>query len=288
MDTEMKFKSRTAFALVALSVASSAHAADLAPAPRLYTKAPPLSPMFNWTGFYIGAHGGYGDGSGSSTIFDPAAYSTAIVPSVVVNPVGTTSPFDLSAGPSGGFGGFQIGYNWQAIGSPWVFGVEADASFGRLRGEDAKPFTVNASIAGDIGDYAGTARLRQTIDAFGTVRGRIGYSVDRFMLYATGGLAWANVETKLGVDNVVPGVPGNFTDAQLAALSNGASSTDARFGYAVGAGGEWAFSPNWSVKAEYIYLGFDTGSASLSIPGTNADASKLHLHTVKGGINYHF
>lgn len=108
------------------------------------------------------------------------------------------------------------------------------------------------------------------------------------MLYATGGLAWANVETKLGVDNVVPGVVGNFSDAQLASLSNGASSTDARIGYAVGAGGEWAFNPNWSVKAEYIYLGFDTGSSSLFIPGTNADAAKLHLHTVKGGLNYHF
>ncbi len=284
----MKFASQTAFTLVTLSVVSSAFAADLAPAPRLYTKAPPPSPTFNWTGFYVGAHGGYGDGSGSSAIFDPAAYSTALVSSMIVNPAGTTSPFDLAAGPRGGFGGFQIGYNWQAIGSPWVFGVEADASFGRLRGEDAKPFAVDATVAGDIGDYTGTARLRQTIDAFGTVRGRIGYSADHFMLYATGGLAWANVETKLGVDNAVPGVPGNFTDAQLAALSNGASSTDARVGYAVGAGGEWAFDRNWSIKAEYIYLGFDSGSSSLSIPGQSADASKLHLHTVKGGLNYHF
>jgi outer membrane immunogenic protein len=72
MDTEMKFASQTAFTLVALSVVSSAYAADLAPAPRLYTKAPPPSPTFNWTGFYVGAHGGYGDGSGSSAIFDPA------------------------------------------------------------------------------------------------------------------------------------------------------------------------------------------------------------------------
>jgi len=284
----MKFVSRTAFAFVALTMASSAYAADLAPAPRLYTKAPPPSPMFNWTGFYVGAHGGYGDGSGSSGMFDPAAYSTGIIPSMAIVPGGgTTAPFDLSAGPRGGFGGVQIGYNWQGAGSPWVFGVEADASFGRLRGEDAKPFAVDATVGGDIGDYTGVARLRQTIDAFGTVRGRIGYSADRFMLYATGGLAWASVETKLGVDNVKPGVVGNFSDAQLAALSNGASSTDARFGYAVGAGGEWAFDRNWSVKAEYVYLGFDGGN-SVAIPGLSADASKLHLHTVKGGINYHF
>lgn len=279
----MKFVSRTAFTFIALSMASSAYAADLAPAPRLYTKAPPPSPMFNWTGFYVGAHGGYGDGSGASTVFDPAAYTTSLISTMVVDPTGTTAPFGLSAGPHGGFGGLQIGYNWQAVGSPWVFGVEADASFGRLRGEDAKPFAVTAKIAGDDGDYTGVARLRQTIDAFGTVRGRIGYSADHFMLYATGGLAWASVETKLGVDNLAPAFPANFTAAQLASLSTGASSTDTRFGYAVGAGGEWAFDRNWSIKAEYIYLGFDSGD---SVPGL--DASKLHLHTVKGGINYHF
>jgi opacity protein-like surface antigen len=109
-------------------------------------------------------------------------------------------------------------------------------------------------------------------------------------VYATGGLAWASVETKLAVDNVVPAEPLNFSAEQLAALSSGrsTSSTDARFGYAVGAGGEWAFDRNWSIKAEYIYLGFDGGNSSVSIPGTTADASKLHLHTVKGGINYRF
>lgn len=283
----MKFVSRTALALFALSTASSAYAADLAPAPRLYTKAPPPSPMFNWTGFYVGAHGGYGDGAGASTVFDPTAYTTGVIPTMVVDPAGTTTPFGLSTGPRGGFGGLQIGYNWQAAGSPWVFGLEADASFGRLRGEDAKPFTVNATLGGDIADYSGVARLRQTIDAFGTVRGRIGYSADRFMLYATGGLAWASIETKLGVDNTTPTDPLNFSPAQLAALSTGVSSTDARFGYAVGAGVEWAFDRNWSIKAEYIYLGFDNGN-SVSIPGATADASKLHLHTVKGGINYHF
>jgi outer membrane immunogenic protein len=287
MDFTMKFGSRTAFALAAFSMASSAYAADLAPAPRLYTKAPPPSPTFNWSGLYVGAHGGYGNGSNTSTVFDPTAYTPGVISTMVVDPVGTTAPFDLSAGPHGGFGGLQIGYNWQGAGSPWVFGLEADASFG-LRGEDAKPFAVNAKISGDDGSYTGVASLRQTIDAFGTVRGRIGYSADRFMLYATGGLAWASIETKLGVDNVKVVEVGNFSAEQLAALSTSASSTDARFGYAVGAGGEWAFDRNWSIKAEYIYLGFDSGSSSLSIPGATADASKLHLHTVKGGINYRF
>lgn len=80
--------------LAVLGYATAASAADM-PA-RNYTKAPPMAPMFNWTGLYLGLNGGYGwvDAGGSSV---------------------------------GGFvGGGQIGYNWQGIGSPLVLGLEAD------------------------------------------------------------------------------------------------------------------------------------------------------------------
>ena len=81
---------------VALSVATAASAADMQARP--YTKAPPavVSPAYNWSGFYIGAMGGYGWGSGDAG--------------------------------SGGFGGGTVGYNWQFPGSQFVFGVEVDAA----------------------------------------------------------------------------------------------------------------------------------------------------------------
>ncbi len=75
-----------------LSLMTAASAADLAARP--YTKAPPLSPAYNWSGFYIGAMGGYAFDSGNG----------------------------------GGFGGGTIGYNWQAPGSQFVFGIEVDAA----------------------------------------------------------------------------------------------------------------------------------------------------------------
>src|SRR6478609_5550008 len=75
-----------------LSLMTAASAADLAARP--YTKAPPLSPAYNWSGFYIGAMGGYA--------------------------------FDSDNG--GGFGGGTVGYNWQFPGSQFVFGVEVDAA----------------------------------------------------------------------------------------------------------------------------------------------------------------
>jgi outer membrane immunogenic protein len=86
---------RLLLAGVALSVATAASAADMQARP--YTKAPPavVSPAYNWSGFYIGAMGGFG--------------------------------WETDAG-SGGFGGGTVGYNWQLPGSQFVFGVEVDAA----------------------------------------------------------------------------------------------------------------------------------------------------------------
>lgn len=91
-----------------LVMAGYAAAADLPVYTPVYTKA---TPPFSWTGFYIGANGGYGWGSSVGTI----TYTTNL---------GAT---DTSAGPGGAtgwFGGGQIGYNWQT--GPFVLGVEAD------------------------------------------------------------------------------------------------------------------------------------------------------------------
>ena len=83
----------------------------------------------------------------------------------------------------GGFAGGQIGVNWQAPGSPWVFGLEGDvgATFSDRR--DPPPAGVNA--------------LRAHIDTIGTARARVGYAVDRALWYLTGGLAWVDNEVTL-------------------------------------------------------------------------------------------
>ena len=80
---------------VALSVASAASAADMQARP--YTKAPPAAVVaaYNWSGFYVGAMGGYGWGTDAG---------------------------------NGGFGGGTVGYNWQLPGSQFVLGVEVDAA----------------------------------------------------------------------------------------------------------------------------------------------------------------
>jgi outer membrane immunogenic protein len=112
------------------------------------------SPAYNWTGFYIGAMGGYG----WSQSVDIAGF------------VGATNDI------RGGFAGGTVGYNWQGAGSPVVFGVEADGAWSDLNFTDT-----------DFGDT-----FQERIRSFGSVTGRVGYAADAALLYLKGGYAWAD------------------------------------------------------------------------------------------------
>jgi outer membrane immunogenic protein len=133
---------------------TSASAADLAARP--YMKAAPLSPVYDWSGFYIGAHGGY-------------AWSDSVTIGATGIGAVTGSTNDLK----GGFGGGQVGYNWQ-IQPNWVFGIEADAAA--------------ANIHADL--IPGLASTK--IDSLGSVTARLGYAANNWLFYAKGGFGWAD------------------------------------------------------------------------------------------------
>ena len=143
--------------LAALGIAAPASAADLAARP--YTKAPPpmLAAAYDWSGFYIGANGGWGT---SRKCWD------SVAPSLLIGPEGC---HDANGGVAGG----QIGYRWQA--ASWVFGVEAQGNWADLRGSNA------SLIFGDTN--------RSRIDAFGLFTGQVGYAWNNVLLYVKGGAA---------------------------------------------------------------------------------------------------
>jgi len=262
----------TAVALIGIaSVAGTASAADLAARP--YTKAPPIvEPIFTWTGWYIGVNGGgaFGGGStGALTNFSTVAPNN-FTPAVVAG--GT--PGSLSTKHSGGFGGGQIGYNWQT--GAWVWGLETDIQGASIGSSSTVVFP------GGGGIFPSVSTGRDRIDWFGTFRGRVGYSVDRVLFYATGGLAYG--EAKSSASNIfTPNTSGVFVG----------SKSDTRVGWAAGAGIEWAFLPGWSLKGEYLHV--DLGRTDVTItdpvnfPGGFATYRFKHeFDSARIGINYHF
>ena len=169
--------------------------------------------------------------------------------------------FGAGDGDGGGIFGGTIGYNYQAPGSWIVFGIEGDAGWTNY----------GNSITATSGALTVTASAEA--QAVATLRGRIGAAFDRSLVYVTGGGAWLRNEVS------VSATAGGFTV--------GASDSQNHFGYAVGAGIEHAFAPNWSAKLEYIYLGLGSETYFSSIGGGIA-SGELNAHTIKAGINYRF
>ena len=258
--------------------AGGAVAADLA------YKAVPPSPALDWTGFYAGVHAGYATGDGNGAAVDPAAL-LALFPGVNNLTSTASPPFTLGVGQSGWLGGVQAGYNWQS--GRLVAGVEADISAAGIRGQATGTYALRpVFLVGDFDNYTGTVKVTQDADYLGTLRGRLGYGGNGWLLYATGGLAWAHVKASL--DSTHVRLTNNLVFAGFPAALDGHAATDGfNIGYAAGAGGEWAFAPQWSFKAEYLYLNLGHW-LSLSIPGTSLAGGDIDLHTFRIGLNRRF
>lgn len=257
--------------LAVLCLTLPAFAADM---PARYAKAPPIvvSPAYNWSGFYVGVHAGYTFGE------DESIGTTGQAAGNIANVVGGARPGLVRVDRDGFIGGGQIGYNWQF--SPnLVFGVETDISY--VDNRRTSNF-VTASLPTAVPPNVPLNNsFRSGMEYFGTVRGRIGYAWDRTMIYATGGLAYAEVENSSVL----------FGPANQIQFAGGSRRMET--GYTVGGGIEHALAPNWSVKAEYLY--YDLGSTTANVafvPGGGGGGTGYNTrfendgHIVRAGLNY--
>jgi outer membrane immunogenic protein len=146
-----------ALGLAALGMAAPASAADLAARP--IVKAPPMvAPIYDWTGFYIGANGGWGQTRNCWGFV----------------PIGGVFIADGCNTRSGGLAGGQLGYRWQT--GQFVFGLEGQGDWANLRGSRVSaidPFFT----------------LQAKTDAIGLITGQIGYAWNAALLYVKGGAA---------------------------------------------------------------------------------------------------
>lgn len=205
-----------------------------------------------WNGSYVGVHTGGGWGTS-----DWKSAGGALVPL-------SNFRFSDSDTVDGMIAGAQIGFNRQI--DSLVVGGEIDASWSNLDGF-AKCATGSAPP-----NSAWNFTCRSRIDALGTLAGRLGWAHDDFLVYGKAGAAWAKERYVIERD----GFPGTFTGDSL------------RWGYLLGAGLEYAFTPAWSGKVEYNYLDLGTQSAALVDQFGNASdvGVGLKTHLVKMGLNY--
>ncbi|MGP0058959.1 MAG: outer membrane protein [Beijerinckiaceae bacterium] len=273
-----------AAAIAGTFIAGSALAADLPSRAEPPVYIPP--PVATWTGFYTGVNAGVGWSNESFVTSVPGAPNTLF-----------TAPFDGSLGwganlPGSsriGFtGGGQVGYNYQI--SQIVLGIETDFQYYGPPVSNNTSF-VSTTPPGTTGLV--TNHVNSSTPWFGTVRGRLGTTAitPSLLVYATGGLAYGRENT---------------TDAMSTTNAGGAldetfpfSTSATKLGYTVGGGLEYMFAPNWSVKAEYLYVNLRANSgqtlatttltpSALATDIMTFNSSRDVLNIARLGINYKF
>jgi outer membrane immunogenic protein len=204
-------------------------AADVAP--RLPTpRAAVYVPYFTWSGPYVGINAGYGFGNSVWTA--------------------TTGATSGSFNTNGAQFGATAGYN--ALLGSFVFGIEGDVDWSGIKG---------TSAAAACAPTCTTAN-----NWMGTVRGRIGPALDRFLPFVSAGAAVGNVKLTDGITS--------------------ASAT--KIGWAVGAGIEYAFITNWSAKVEYLYVNLGSVTCDATCSGSVPFDTSFRASLLRVGLNYKF
>jgi outer membrane immunogenic protein len=225
-------------------------------------KARPVVAAWDWTGFYLGGHLGYGWGR------DPR--SDVVFGDKVPEVLGSQA-LTASVDSRGFVAGFQAGGNWRM--GAWVAGLEID-----LSGTGIKGSTTTVSP-----DGSETLTITDKFDLLGSARARLGYLVwPSVLIYGTGGLAWTRLVQ------------------EFASTDGGGLSVDTfprwKFGWVAGVGGEGRlWDSNWLLRVEYLHYDFgDSGSFSESISSPVGSATlisttgRLTADVVRTGVSYKF
>ena len=219
-------------AALLLGTAGLAHAADA-----VVEEVVIVDSTYNWSGVYLGAQLGYAVGGSADYVYD------------------ADFAYNYSNDPDGIFGGLYAGYSYQ-LSNGIVLGVEGDIAWGDINGSGVAPGDASWSNSTSF-DWTGSARVR------------LGYAVDRFLPYVTGGVAFGHLD---------------FEETDGASFDSGDASL---VGWTLGAGAEYAVTDNWIVRGEYRYTKF-SDEDFLSQPGDFEFNVDSDIHDLRIGAAYKF
>jgi outer membrane immunogenic protein len=247
---------RKALLLAALAVPASAAAASAQ-----------SFGAYDWTGPYVGVSAGYADGDFDLDALLQIDEDTDFFPDELA---GEEFPTERSFSGDGYVAGIYAGWNFQT--GSIVFGLEGDIQHSDI--------SSSAGIAGAPGgaddNPDGVTELRFDVGYYGTVRGRVGWAWDRLMVYATAGGALGSV---------------NFDrDYRVGSDLLQADASNTRYGWAAGAGVEFALDEWWTVRGEYmrVDLGSDSFNTTYSDGTIGLASIDTRFDTFRAGVGLRF
>jgi outer membrane immunogenic protein len=248
----------------------------------------------SWNGSYVGFNAGYGWDASSIHLEDANTNTIGnqILAVVFTSAVATMGPRSQSLDAAGFVGGAQLGYNWQ-IGRNWLVGIETDVQASGIGGESSTTGTFVNLIP-----YRLTAK--EDLKWFGTMRARVGWVTDRFMVFGTGGLAYGQTNAATNVANLGGGstLIGGAGGATLLCPSGqvclAGTGSQTSIGWSAGFGFEWALTQIIILKTDYLHvdLGDQTVRLTPQSPAVGAGAVDAKFGSgfdiVRAGLNLRF
>jgi high affinity Mn2+ porin len=216
----------------------------------------PVSQLYDWTGFYVGAHVGHAWGSSNWTN----------QPDNLSGSLNLYQSYDAFTGTGSWFGGAQIGYDYM-LPNRVVIGALADFSAPSWQNLDGVSIGGISTFTSRI---VGNESYNETVLDMGTIRGRIGYAPGNWLFYATGGFAWSyNQRTVTQLDN------NSFPDMPF----------QWRFGWTAGGGIELPLTPGWTAGLQYLYTHYGNSTVGFGNAG-QAFESNMSLQDLRLTLSY--
>jgi outer membrane immunogenic protein len=256
-------------------------------------------PIYSWTGFYVGGDVGVGwMNAPTYTFADPgnAAFSSC---GPCAGPYGSQT---LSGrGADAALGAIHLGYDKQ-VAPTWLVGVVGDFTWTHI----------NQSVNSTLTDlpfvpvvFGSNLSFQTDVKWLASIRARGGFIMqNNWLIYATGGVAWA--DTNFAANATCPQPPVAGGCVFIAGTTAPFALNTTRTGFVVGGGLEWQMPANpWRVNLEYLVYGFDNAdfgsSLFLAVPGggplpcritptcsANYSFGNLNIQTLRIGLSYAF
>jgi outer membrane immunogenic protein len=248
--------------------------------------AVPSAPVYNWSGFYFGAHGG-------------GVWQTDALTDTFTNCLATcaVAPAIREIKLDGFVAGLHAGWNYQV--GHLVVGTEGSLAWAKRDGARTDTLTnvLQSGATRFTSDESHTWTHRA--DWLATATARFGFAWNNYLLYSKGGVAVT--QNRYTLTDVVRQTTQTALASSTSVVTTNAIGSDTRVGYLVGFGGQWGFWGNWSASLEYNFVDFGTDMIRMSGRVTTTPLTVFNntvvegafpmdqqLHLLKAGLTYRF